>query len=72
MLRAFLSQLWRVAFVLEAEGKESYAQCFKKLGSSPSTLFLIENCEKSVTLGRLGQIMTKLKESLADISGESI
>ena len=48
----------------------TFAQFSKKIGLPPSTIFRIENCEQSATLGRLQQIMTKLKCTLVDVFGD--
>ena len=45
----------------------TYARFAKKLGITPSTLFRLENGQQSVTLGRLQQIMERLKCNLGDI-----
>jgi len=45
----------------------TYAQFARKLGTSPSTLYRLENGEQSVTLQRLQQIMERLRCSMADI-----
>jgi hypothetical protein len=45
-------------------------QFSRKLGLPRSTIFRLENCEQSVTLGRLQQIMDRLKVKLSDIFGE--
>jgi len=34
-------------------------------------LFRLENCEQSITLGRLQQVMDRLKCSLEDVFGTS-
>lgn len=58
------------AFLRKKRGDETFAAFSKKLGITASTLFRIENCEQSITLGRLQQIMDRLKCSLSDIFGE--
>ncbi len=57
-------------FIRGQRGDMTFAQFSKKIGLPPSTIFRIENCEQSVTLGRLQQIMAKLKCSLADVFGD--
>lgn len=57
-------------FLREQRGEMTFAQFSKKIGLPPSTIFRLERCEQSVTLGRLQQIMTKLKCSLADVFGD--
>lgn len=57
------------AFLRQQRGDQTYAQFSRKLGLPRSTIFRLENSEQSITLGRLQQIMDKLKVSLADIFG---
>ena len=45
----------------------SFAEFSKKTGLTPSTLFRLENGQQSITLGRLEQVMIRLKVSLWDI-----
>ena len=54
-------------FIREQRGEMTFAQFSKKIGLPPSTIFRIENCQQSATLGRLQQIMTKLKCTLGDM-----
>jgi transcriptional regulator with XRE-family HTH domain len=54
-------------FLRRARGDQTFAEFSRKLGLPPSTLYRLERCEQSVTLGRLNQIMTRLKCELADI-----
>jgi len=46
-----------------------YAQWSKKTGFSPSMLFRLENCQQSISLGRLSQLMDRLKVDLDDVFG---
>ena len=48
----------------------TFAAFSKKTGLPRSTLFRLENGEQSITLGRLNQIMDRLKCSLEDIFGK--
>ena len=57
-------------FIREQRGEMTFAQFSKKVGLPPSTIFRLENCEQSITLGRLQQIIAKLKCSLADVFGD--
>ena len=57
-------------FIREQRGEMTFAQFSKKIGLPPSTIFRIENSQQSATLGRLQQIMAKLKCSLADVFGD--
>ena len=47
----------------------TFAQFSKKVGLPPSTIFRLERCEQSITLGRLQGVMDKLKCDLSDIFG---
>lgn len=47
----------------------TFAQFSKKTGFSQSMLFRLENCEQSITLGRLQQIMDRLKVDWQDVFG---
>jgi transcriptional regulator with XRE-family HTH domain len=58
------------AFLRKQRGEQTYTQFSKKLGFPRSTVFRLENGEQSITLGRLQQIMDRLKCSLSDIFGE--
>ncbi len=43
---------------------------FSRLTGLPrSTLFRLENCEQSITLGRLQQVMDRLKVEWQDVFG---
>lgn len=57
-------------FLREQRGEMTFAQFSKKTGLPPSTLFRLEQCEQSITLGRLQQVMDKLKCELTDIFGK--
>jgi transcriptional regulator with XRE-family HTH domain len=54
-------------FLRKQRGEQTYVQFSRKLGLPRSTIFRLENCEQSVTLGRLQQIMDRLKVKLSDI-----
>jgi hypothetical protein len=56
-------------FLKKTRGEQSYADFSKKTGLTPSTLFRLENRQQSITLGRLEQVMAKLKVSLRDVFG---
>jgi len=58
------------AFLKKKRGDVTYAAFSKKLGITASTLFRLENCEQSITLSRLEQIMQRLKVDLWDVFGE--
>jgi predicted transcriptional regulator len=55
------------AFLKKERGEMTFAQFSKKTGLPPSTLFRLEQCEQSITLGRLQQVMDKLKCGLTNI-----
>jgi transcriptional regulator with XRE-family HTH domain len=57
-------------FLKKERGEMTFAQFSKKVGLPPSTIFRLERCEQSITLGRLQQIMDRLKCSLTDVFGE--
>ena len=48
----------------------TFAQFSKKVGLPPSTIFRLERCEQSITLGRLDAVLKKLKCTLEDVFGE--
>lgn len=50
-------------------GDMTFAQFSKKVGLPPSTIFRLERCEQSITLGRLQGVMDRLKCDLGDIFG---
>jgi transcriptional regulator with XRE-family HTH domain len=54
-------------FLRQQRGNESYAVFAKKLGISASTLFRLENAEQSVTLGKLEEILKRLKTNVRDV-----
>ena len=56
-------------FLKKARGEMTYAQFSKKTGLTASSLFRLENCQQSITVGRLEQVMARLKVSLSDIFG---
>jgi len=58
-------------FMKKARGDMTFAQFSKKTGLPPSTLFRLERCEQSITIGRLHQIMVRLKCELSDIFDDS-
>jgi DNA-binding Xre family transcriptional regulator len=54
-------------FLRRTRGDQTFADFSRKLGLPPSTLHRLESCEQSITLGRLHQIMSRLKCEVADI-----
>jgi DNA-binding Xre family transcriptional regulator len=54
-------------FLRQKRGDMTFAQFSKKLGLPASTLHRLEQCQQSITLGRLQQIMSRLKCGLTDI-----
>jgi len=54
-------------FLRKKRGDMTFAQFSKKIGLPTSTLHRLEQCQQSVTLGRLQQIMSRLKCSFSDI-----
>ncbi|MGI8436949.1 MAG: helix-turn-helix domain-containing protein [Chthoniobacterales bacterium] len=55
------------AFLRNARGQRTFAEFARKLGLPPSTLHRLESGEQSATLGKVDQIMKRLRCSLADI-----
>ena len=54
-------------FLRERRGDASYAVFARKLGISASTLHRLENAEQSVTLGKLEDVLKKLKAGTTDV-----
>jgi transcriptional regulator with XRE-family HTH domain len=54
-------------FLRQQRGNDSYAVFAKRLGISASTLFRLENAEQSVTLGKLEDILGRLKTSVRNV-----
>ena len=54
-------------FLRQQRGNNSYAAFAKRLGIAPSTLFRLENAEQSVTLGKLEDILGRLKVEMRDV-----
>ena len=59
-------------FLKEQRGEMTFAAFSKKTGLPRSTLFRLENGEQSITLGRLQQIMDRLKVDWQDVFGGGI
>lgn len=55
------------AFLKAQRGEMSFAQFSRKTGLPASTLFRLERCEQSITLGRLHGLMKRLKVTLNEI-----
>ena len=45
----------------------TYAAFARKLGITPSSLFRLENCQQSITLKTLQQILDRLGLDIADV-----
>jgi DNA-binding Xre family transcriptional regulator len=58
-------------FLRRTRGDQTFAEFSRKLGVPTSTLHRLEQCEQSITLGRLNQIMSRLKCDVADIFPEA-
>lgn len=54
-------------FLRDKRGEASYAVFARKLGISASTLHRLENAEQSVTLGKLEDILERLKIEAQDV-----
>jgi transcriptional regulator with XRE-family HTH domain len=57
------------AFLKKQRGAMSYSAFAKKVGLTPSSLFRLENGEQSITLGRLHELLKRLKASVWDVFG---
>ena len=55
------------AFLRKTRGETTFAEFSRRTGLPPSTLHRLESGEQSITLGRLQQLMVRLKVRLADI-----
>ena len=49
----------------------SYAEFSRKTGLTSSSLFRLEQGQQSITLGRLHEVMKKLKVTLSEVFGEA-
>ena len=56
-------------FLRKQRGEMSYEQFARKLGTTKSSLYRLENGEESITLRRLQSILDKLKVSITDVFG---
>ena len=56
-----------VEFLQRRRGSESYASFGRKVGLSASTLFRLENCQQSITVQKLEQVLAKLKCTAMDV-----
>lgn len=54
-------------FLRKKRGKDSYAVFARKLGISASTLFRLETGEQSVTLGKLEDVLKRLKAKVPEV-----
>ena len=54
-------------FLRKKRGEMTFAAFSRMTGLPPSTLHRLESGEQSITLGRLQQLMVRLKVRLADI-----
>ena len=54
-------------FLRQRRGDASYAVFARQLGISASTLYRLETGEQSVTLGKLEDILKRLKASVRDV-----
>lgn len=57
-------------FLRKKRGHDSYAIFARTLGISASTLYRLETGEQSVTLGKMEDILTKLKAGVRDVFPE--
>jgi transcriptional regulator with XRE-family HTH domain len=56
-------------FLRQQRGDMTFAQFSKKIGLPPSTIFRLERTEQSITLGRLQQVIDRLKCDVVDVFG---
>jgi DNA-binding Xre family transcriptional regulator len=54
-------------YLRKKRGDMTFAEFSRKLGLTPSTLHRLEQCQQSITLRSLQQIMERLKCDLSDI-----
>jgi len=54
-------------FLRKRRGEETYASFARRTGLRQSTIFRLEQCQQSLTLGRLEQLLKRLKVKLSDI-----
>lgn len=54
-------------FLRQRRGDASYAVFARQLGISASTLYRLETGEQSVTLGKMGEILVRLKADVRDV-----
>jgi transcriptional regulator with XRE-family HTH domain len=54
-------------FLRRQRGDLTYSQFARKLGIAPSTLFRLEHASQSVTLGKLEEILKRLKLPISDV-----
>ena len=57
-------------FLRQRRGAASYAVFARQLGISASTLYRLETGEQSATLGKMGDILTRLKAGVRDVFPE--
>jgi transcriptional regulator with XRE-family HTH domain len=58
------------AFLRKKRGDQTFAEFSRKVGLPASTLHRLERAEQSITLGKLEQIMRRLKCGWSDIFRE--
>ncbi|WP_211325624.1 helix-turn-helix domain-containing protein [Roseimicrobium gellanilyticum] len=56
-------------FLRKKRGKTTYAAFSRKIGLPASTIFRLEQCQQSITLGRLQTVLDRLRCTLDDIFG---
>lgn len=65
MAKSFERQFAR--FLRKQRGARTYPEFARKLGVSASTLHRLENAEQSITLGKLEDILHRLKARMRDV-----
>ena len=56
-------------FLRRERGTMTYEQFARKTGLTPSSLFRLENGQQSITVRRLGEVLSKMKRSSHDVFG---
>ena len=54
-------------FLRKKRGEETYAAFSRRTGLPASTLFRLEQAQQSVSLGKLEQLMKRLKVKMKDV-----
>ena len=55
------------AFLRQQRGQMTYAQFSRKTGLPPSTIFRLENCQQSITLSKLQEVLRRMKTPVSKV-----